>query len=112
MSVISGVAVLESSIWAKIWTLVLVSLICRVVYVRFFNGLYKIPGPTIASVTSLWKFYIVWREEMPWTNAALHEKYGPLVRIGPRHVSASSPEALNAVHVQKKGFQKVGSSGE
>lgn len=85
----------------------LVAIVSRFVYVRFFNGLYRVPGPFIASFTSLWKFYVVWSENMPWTNAILHEKYGPLVRLGPRHVSASSPEALSVIHVQRKGFQKI-----
>lgn len=80
---------------------------CRILYLRFFNGLYGIPGPLLASVTSLWKFYIVWSESMPWTDTALHCKYGPLVRIGPWHVSASSTEAFDQIYVQKKGFQKV-----
>ena len=87
----------------------LIAFICSLLWNRYTNGLQAIPGPFLASFTSLWKFYIVYTEQMPWRNTALHEKYGPLVRIGPSHISASSPEALSAVHVQKKGFQKVGS---
>ncbi|PQE04983.1 cytochrome P450 oxidoreductase protein [Rutstroemia sp. NJR-2017a BBW] len=31
----------------------------------------------------------------------LHPKHGPLVRVGPNHISASSPEALRIIHVEK-----------
>lgn len=79
----------------------------RLVYSRYCNGLYGIPGPWLASIMSLWKLYIVWSKSMPWTNAALHEKYGPLVRIGPRHVSASTSEALGIIHTIRRRFQKV-----
>ena len=52
---------------------------------------------------------MVWREDMPRRNTLLHEKFGPLVRIGPNHVSASSAEALQAVHRAKTGLNKGGS---
>ena len=74
---------------------------------RYCTGLAKIPGPFVASFTSLWKFYVVIKGEMPWVDTQLHEKYGDAVRIGPSHVSVASMEALNAVYVEKKGFSKV-----
>jgi len=84
-----------------------VLVIAHLTWTRYSGGLAKIPGPYIASITSLWKFYWIWKEEFPWLNDELHQQYGPLVRIGPRHVSTSSPEALQKVHIQAKGFQKV-----
>jgi hypothetical protein len=74
---------------------------------RYFHGLNKIPGPFLASVTSLWKWDIVRREKMPFVNTQLHEKHGPLVRIGPNHISASSAESIQVVHRSKSGFTKV-----
>ena len=86
-------------------------LLSAVVYytvcVRFHNGLNKIPGPFLASLSSFWKFYVVWCEDMPRRNSLLHEKFGPLVRIGPNHVSASSAEAIQTIHRAKTGFVKV-----
>lgn len=76
---------------------------------RYHNGLHTIPGPFLASVSSFWKASVVWREDMPRRNTLLHEKFGPLVRIGPNHVSASSAEALQAVHRAKTGLNKGGS---
>ncbi|KAI1751875.1 cytochrome P450 [Xylaria castorea] len=43
---------------------------------------------------------------MPSINSELHEKHGPLVRIGPNHVSASSAESIQVVHRSKSGFTK------
>lgn len=61
----------------------------------------------MASISSIWKWNAVWQEDMSDRNLQLHNKYGPLVRIGPNHISASSPEAVRAIYLNKKGFQKV-----
>ena len=76
---------------------------------HYYHGLNKIPGPFLAGLTSLWKWDVVRREKMIWVNTELHEKYGPLVRIGPNHVSASSPESIQVIH-RAKGFTKVNPS--
>ncbi|KAF2232240.1 cytochrome P450 oxidoreductase [Viridothelium virens] len=96
----------DMSMQLKGIVLLFVIIVSYLFWIRYLNGLGGIPGPFLASLSSFWKWYVVWKEEMPWRNAALHEKYGPLVRIGPKHVSASSLEALHAVHIHKKGFQK------
>ncbi|KAI1138397.1 cytochrome P450 [Hypoxylon sp. FL0543] len=92
---------------ATAFTLIIVYL----VRTRYYHGLNKIPGPVLASFTSLWKWDIVRREKMPFVNTELHEKYGPLVRIGPNHVSASSVESIQVVHRSKSGFTKSGIYG-
>ncbi|KAI1259170.1 cytochrome P450 [Xylariaceae sp. FL1019] len=65
-----------------------------------------IPGPFPAKFTSLWKFYVSWKEIMPFTSVDLHEELGPLVRIGPNHISASSAESLALIHRSRSGFIK------
>lgn len=75
--------------------------------IRYHNGLHKIPGPFLASISSMWKFNIVRCEKMPFVNTRLHEQFGPLVRIGPNHISASSAEAIQLIHRAKTGFTKV-----
>lgn len=81
-------------------------IVAFLVRTHYYHGLNKIPGPFLASLTSFWKWDVVRREQMPFVNAALHEKYGPLVRIGPNHVSASSSESIQVIH-RAKGFTKV-----
>lgn len=66
-----------------------------------------IPGPFLARFTSLWKFYVSWKETIAFTSVDLHEKLGPLVRIGPNHISASSAESLALIHRSRSGFIKV-----
>ncbi|KAI1288713.1 cytochrome P450 [Xylaria venustula] len=89
-------------------TSILIILFVYLIRTRYYHGLNKIPGPFIASITSLWKWQVVWRERMPFINTELHEKYGPLVRIGPNHVSASSAEAIQVIHRSRTGFTKSG----
>jgi hypothetical protein len=38
---------------------------------------------------------------------ALHKKYGPLVRIGPKEVLISDPEAIKVIYTLRSGFIKV-----
>ncbi|CAJ2510128.1 Uu.00g060280.m01.CDS01 [Anthostomella pinea] len=73
---------------------------------RYYHRLNRVPGPFLASLTSLWKWNAVRREKMAFINAELHEKYGPLVRIGPNHISASSAESIRVIHRSKNGFTK------
>jgi hypothetical protein len=82
-------------------------LFLRALWLRFLSPLSAIPGPFFASITNLWRYSVVRRSEMPWENARLHRKCGPLVRIGPTHVSADSIEALKTIYLEKKGFPKV-----
>lgn len=86
---------------------ILVLVVAFLVRQRYSNGLNKIPGPFLASLTSLWKWNVVRKEQMPFLNTELHEKLGPLVRIGPNHISASSAESIQVVHRAKSGFTKV-----
>ncbi|KAI0865193.1 cytochrome P450 oxidoreductase [Xylaria cubensis] len=87
--------------------IVLFGLAIYLVRTYYYHGLNKIPGPFIASITSLWKWNAVRREEMHTISADLHDKFGPLVRIGPNHISASSAEAINVVHRARNGFVKA-----
>jgi hypothetical protein len=85
--------------------------IYHLVWNRYHGGLHRVPGPFLASISSFWKWYTVWQEDMPWRSIDLHRKHGPLVRIGPNHISASSPEALRIIHVENRGFQKARTCG-
>lgn len=76
-------------------------------YNRYRGGLGAIPGPFLASFSNLWKVLSVYRDEMPQRNIAAHRKYGPVVRIGPNHVSFSTPKALQIIHASRKAYTKV-----
>ncbi|KAK1965855.1 cytochrome P450 [Colletotrichum sublineola] len=62
-------------------------LIAKYVWRAFFCPLAKFPGPRIAGITKLYEAYHVlvkndWIENL----TSLHEKYGPVVRIGPNEL--------------------------
>ena len=77
-------------------------------WTRYRPHLRNIPGPALASFSNFWKIGGVLSQDMPWRNIAAHEKYGPLVRIGPNHISTSDPEALKTIYGFTNIFRKVG----
>lgn len=79
----------------------------RLAWRRFGGGLSGIPGPALAKCTRLWKLRSVWKGNHHLTEIALHRQYGPLVRIGPRHVSVGDPAAIPVIYGLNKGFTKV-----
>ena len=86
----------------------LLGLVCLYfLFVKYRSGLHRIPGPWLASISSIWRFSIVWKQDMPATSVRLHEKYGSLVRIGPYHVSVADPEALRIIYGADSRYQKV-----
>lgn len=74
---------------------------------RYQSGLINVPGPFLASLSNLYRFRLVWLEDVSDRSLRLHRKYGPLLRLGPNYVSASSPESVHAIYRSGTGFQKV-----
>lgn len=74
---------------------------------RYRPYLRLIPGPFVASFANLWKILAVYYEAYPGWNVAVHKKYGPVVRIGPNHVSFSTPTAFQAIYTSRRAFSKV-----
>lgn len=79
----------------------------QLLYTRYRKQLNSIPGPFVASFSNLWKLAAVYYEDMPGWNMSVHEKYGPVVRIGPNHVSFASPDAFQIIHGSRQAFAKV-----
>ena len=73
----------------------------------FRKGLRSIPGPFWARLTSLYRVSIVFKGKAVENYQNLHEKYGPVVRTGPNHVSISDPEVLPLVYSRASNFRKV-----
>lgn len=90
------------------WPAVLVTVVLAwLVKNRYHNGLNKYPGPFLASLTDWWRFYDVYRRRPERTQIELHQKYGPVVRLGPNTLSFADPEALKTIYGLNKGFVKV-----
>ncbi|KAL6412481.1 cytochrome P450 oxidoreductase [Ilyonectria robusta] len=75
---------------------------------KFRSGLRNIPGPTLAAYTALWRWHDVRKGQAHQTAINLHRKYGPLVRIGPNHVSVSDPREIKKIYGLKSGYTKTG----
>jgi hypothetical protein len=90
--------------------LVLLTLACiaiRLLSNRYKHGLRDIPGPFVAKYSRLWKLHSVWKGNHQDTAVGLHQTHGPLVRIGPRHISVGDPDAIPVIYGLNKGFTKV-----
>ncbi|KAK1248803.1 hypothetical protein MKX08_007023 [Trichoderma sp. CBMAI-0020] len=69
-----------------------------ITYRLFFHPLNKFPGPIGARISTGW-LICHFRRLNGWQQvAALHDKYGPYVRIGPSELSVRDPKAVNAFH--------------
>ncbi|KGO39078.1 Cytochrome P450, E-class, group I [Penicillium expansum] len=74
-------------------------------YMSYFHTLSQYPGPKIASLTSLWRAYYVYKLVLHEKLVKLHQQYGPVVRIGPNHLHFWDGEAIAPIY---KGGRKMG----
>ncbi|RMD41173.1 hypothetical protein DV735_g3942, partial [Chaetothyriales sp. CBS 134920] len=91
-----------------VFTGVIVFFIARLLYNKFQPGLSGIPGPFIAAYTKFWRLYDVWKGTAHLTAIELHRKHGPLVRIGPNHVSVADPDFIPVFYNIKGDYTKTG----
>lgn len=68
------------------------------VYAVTLHPLAKVPGPYWASVTRLWYMYQIYARNMDKVQRALHEKYGPVVRIAPNEVSSANAADIPKIY--------------
>ncbi len=59
----------------------------KVITHAFFGPLSKIPGPKLWAISRLPRMYMEWQGEEAAGVAALHKKFGPVVRLAPNEVS-------------------------
>ncbi|CAH0018868.1 unnamed protein product [Clonostachys rhizophaga] len=89
------------------WNVVLVLLVIYYFTATVFSrGLHRIPGPflrTISPIPRLWSVYKGFSHE---DDSALHERYGPIVRLGPNLVSINSADELNTIYGVSALFYK------
>ncbi|RVD85995.1 uncharacterized protein DFL_004291 [Arthrobotrys flagrans] len=83
----------------------------RFIYRLYFDPLSGIPGPKSALVSENWnKLYwivIPWKKGTePFAIKEWHDRYGPIVRTGPRHVSFNDIEVYNQIYRVNTKFPK------
>ena len=68
------------------------------VTLRITSPLRKVPGPYISNFTSLLLKWHELKANRTLYIHALHQKYGPVVRVAPNEVSFTSPAALKEIY--------------
>lgn len=82
-------------------------LVAYYVSLYFFHPLAKIPGPFFARFTRLWLVSKALRWKRNRVEIALHDKYGPIVRISPNEIMVSSPGHLKTIYGAGTHFRKA-----
>ncbi|KAL1970557.1 hypothetical protein VTN77DRAFT_4201 [Rasamsonia byssochlamydoides] len=84
----------------------IVALLALLLRVTYRPGLRGIPGPFLARISPLDRILTALSGHQFKTHIKYHEKYGPLVRVGPNHVSFSDPDLLPIVYGITSKFYK------
>ena len=83
-------------------------LVYYVCWSLFFSPLSRIPSPGILFALTKWRLAY---EDFKGTRTrkiyALHEEYGPAVRVGPNEVSFNSLSALRTIYGAGSGFERT-----
>jgi len=94
------------SVTSVLLIFVLVYLV-RSLQIAFRPGLRKLPGPILARFSGLYRLSLVSAGRAPYEYRKVHELYGPIVRIGPSHVSVSDPTAIPQIYGIGTNYLKV-----
>ena len=70
------------------------------------KSLRRFPAPGIAGLTDLWALRFHWTNNRFRAVHDAHERLGPIVRIQPRHISFTSPQALKEIYGHGSLIQK------
>lgn len=74
---------------------------------EYQSSLRVIPGPVLARFTRFYRAWKIAQGDAPVFYRRLHEKYGPIVRTGPRTVDISDPNAVQVIYGINSKFVKV-----
>ncbi|KIW05052.1 uncharacterized protein PV09_04207 [Verruconis gallopava] len=89
-----------------LFALVLYSVVF-VVYRRYLHPLSKYPGPFLHSVSGLPAALSLLRGRYAFDNKLLHEKYGPVIRIGPNELAFCTSQSMQDIYGFRPGHQNM-----
>ncbi|KAG7097714.1 hypothetical protein E1B28_005038 [Marasmius oreades] len=70
------------------------------------HGYRRYPGPVLAQFSDIWLLWAAMSGHRSEKIHELHEKYGPIVRIAPNHLSIATSSALQTVYAHGNGALK------
>ncbi|GAB1319806.1 Apoptosis-inducing factor 1 [Madurella fahalii] len=77
-----------------------------IIYRIILHPLAPVPGPRLAALSNIWQGIHVRNGRAPQLARTLHERYGPIVRVGPSEVWLNSPEAFKRIYSAGNGYEK------
>ncbi|KAI0803957.1 cytochrome P450 [Xylaria sp. FL0064] len=80
-----------------------------IIYQCFFSSLSVFPGPLAAKLSKGWRAYVTYRGHWHRDLVALHQRYGPVVRIGPNELSVVDPDAFLQIYRVNGAYAKSAS---
>lgn len=87
---------------------VILAVICLyALRVKYRPGLSDLPGPLLASISPLDRVLSAASGQQFRIHQSYHAKYGPVVRVGPHHVSFSNSDLIPLVYNITSRFVKV-----
>ncbi|GLA22190.1 cytochrome P450 [Aspergillus phoenicis ATCC 13157] len=78
-----------------------------IIYQVWFHPLSSYPGPFVAKLTNLYSVVHAIRGDRHEDLYHLHQRYGPVVRVGPRRVSILDAKALEPIYGFHANVQKA-----
>ena len=76
-------------------------------YRLYFHPLSKYPGPKLLATTNLIHIYHVLHGNWVHKVLALHEQYGPIVRVAPNEISYITEDAWNDIYKTPRGQEQL-----
>lgn len=77
-----------------------------VLYPLLRSDLRSVPGPFLAKLTDLYRLLLVRTGAAHEHHIRLHQRYGPLVRLGSNNVSVGSPAAIPVLYNTRTRYPK------
>lgn len=78
--------------------LLVLIIVSRLTYNRYGRSLRRFGGPSLASVSGFWRLVASRRYGNHISSIAQHQRYGKIVRLGPKTLSFSQPEAVRDIY--------------
>jgi hypothetical protein len=95
--------------WPVLLGLVLVATAINefIVYSFYTSPLANVPGPKMYAVTKWWMVWTYFTNKRTKTIHKLHQKYGPVVRVGPNELVFSGQEPMKVIYGAGAVFSKT-----